>query len=440
MKQVIVRHVWVRHDYDEDGIAELQRVILVGNNVLFREETTTIPVACIVPYVNTHRHIGESVGDLVFDIQRIKTQILRSGLDSLYLSTNPRHVVSENINIDDLLISRPGGVVRTTNGARPGDGEILPLITENVFPIAQEGLRHMDSVVEARVGVNRIFQGIDEGNLNQHDRVGQLSTMAAQRVEDVARLFGAGFKRLFKIAHELVIKSGHKAQALKLRGEWFDVDPSQWKTGRDMQVVAPFAAGNKDALLDRLLIHKQIHAEALQAGLPIVTPDDSYKLALMIAEASDVTGTNIYTDPQDIPPPPEEPDPTMIALEVENKKVDNQAIDSERDATLDKYKADLEAQTRKELANLNAEVQVALAQLKEGQQINVEKVKANLKVNPIETENGQLGVSEAFQTTQEQTQALAETLTAAIQELKSLSGPKKVVRDKQGKVTGVEPA
>src|SRR5690606_6273235 len=88
MRVVTKRRIWIRFDYDEDGIAELQEVCLVGSTVLSHEQVSTIPVACLVPFINTHRHVGNSVADLVFDIQRIKTVLLRGGLDSLYRSVN----------------------------------------------------------------------------------------------------------------------------------------------------------------------------------------------------------------------------------------------------------------------------------------------------------------------------------------------------------------
>ncbi len=84
MRRVKVRTIWIRFDYDEDGFAELQKVVLVGQNVLDRQEVNRIPVACIVPFMNTHRHIGASIADLVFDIQRINAALLTGWMDSLY--------------------------------------------------------------------------------------------------------------------------------------------------------------------------------------------------------------------------------------------------------------------------------------------------------------------------------------------------------------------
>ncbi|KRQ94969.1 hypothetical protein CQ12_38220, partial [Bradyrhizobium jicamae] len=64
-----------------------------------------------------HRFFGRSVADLIMDIQRIKTALIRGALDNLYLHNNPRVEVAEanagQNTLDDLLVSRPGGVVRT---------------------------------------------------------------------------------------------------------------------------------------------------------------------------------------------------------------------------------------------------------------------------------------------------------------------------------------
>ena len=447
MRIVRARHIWIRFDYDEDGIAELQYIVRVGQEILSREEASRIPVASIVPFINTHRHIGASVADLTFDIQRIKTALLRGGLDSLYLSQNPRNVISDKVHLDDLLVSRPGAPVRLREGAIPGEGHVMPLITEFTLPQTLQGLQHMDTVVESRVGVNRIFQGIDDSALNDHNRIGQLSTMAAQRVEQIARIFANGVEYLFSLAHEIIIKSGHQSETTKLRGQWVTIDPSQWRTGRDMRVVAPFAAGNKDTLVARLMMIAQVQEKALMSGLPIVTPDDAYNTAIELVKASDFSAPEkFFTDPKMIPPKEPPPDYTMIALDIENKKADNSARDSETDAQvasaksqsdteIEKYKADLDAQVKKYQTDRNSELQVALAQLKAGQSVDLERVRANLKISPIEGEGGPIPVGDAFGAV---TRALGETMSKLDETIRAVSADKEIVRDEMGKVTGTK--
>ncbi len=435
MRQVTVRTVWIRYDYDEDGIAELQRVVIVGNEILDREEATRIPVACIVPYINTHRHMGDSVTDLVIDIQRIKTKMLRGGLDALELALNPGHVISNKVTLDDMLVSRPGRIIRAKDTTTMG--HVMPLPTQNTFPDAIMGLQHMDTVVESRVGVNRMFQGIDSSNLNDHDRIGQLSTMASQRIEDIARLFGTGFKRLFSLAHELVIKSGHQEEAIKLRGQWVDIDPTQWRTGRDMRVVAPFAAGNKDSLLQRLLVVANIHEKALAAGLPIVDQQDAYNLALEIGNAADLPATKFFTDPSTVEPPPPPRDYTGDALDIEARKVQVSAADSQADAEGKKYSTDVDSSDKRYQTDVNAQVQLILADKKGEGALTLESARASLKNAPIELGN------QAIQATGDKVAALTSSMTEAIADLRQTideikedaNAPVDIVRE-NGKIIG----
>lgn len=439
LRQVRVRTAWIRYDYDEDGIAELQKVVIVGRNVLDHEPASRIPVASIVPFINTHRHVGISVADLTFDIQRIKTALLRSGLDSMYLAVNPRHAVDErSTNLNDLLVARPGGIVRTDG---PPQNAIMPLQTENTFPHAQLGLQHMDTVIESRVGVNRMFQGIDQNALsstNAHNAIGQLSTMAAQRVEQIARIFANGVERLFSLAHEAVLRSGHRMDAIRIRGQWVEIDPTTWRTGRDMRVVAPFAAGNKDSLLQRLMVIAQLQEKAAMAGLPIVDLDDMYNLAKEIANAADLPADKFFTDPATVEPQPPGPDHTMIALEIENKKAENQARDTQVDAEVDRYKTDVSAEVDKYRADLSAQTQVYLAQIKAGQQVDLEQMKANLKNVPVELGNEAIkATGGAVEQLSSQVSDSIRQISEAIEQMKSDAEAEiEIVRDEKGKITG----
>src|SRR5690606_9382051 len=107
-------------DRDEDGIAELLKVTYVSSEtgdgsatLLDIEEVDRIPFATVSPVILTHKFYGLSIADLTMDLQRIKSTLLRQILDNAYLANNGRTVINdEYVNLDDLLTSRPGGVVR----------------------------------------------------------------------------------------------------------------------------------------------------------------------------------------------------------------------------------------------------------------------------------------------------------------------------------------
>jgi len=297
----------------------------------------------------------------------------------------------------------------------------------------------MDTVIESRVGVNRIFQGIDDSNLNDHNRIGQLSTMAAQRVEQIARIFASGVEYLFSLAHELIIKSGHQSETIKLRGKWVQLDPSQWKTSRDMRLVAPFAAGNTDALMQRLMVIANFQEKAFLSGLPIVDPQNAYNMAIELTKAANFSGVDkFWTDPSTVPPQPEKPSLEEVAQQIEREEnisqekiklaeLDQRETDSTRRAELDKYRADLQA-----------EVQLILARIKAGEQVNLEGVKAKLRDAPILENNDNVKASidgvQAIATAQADA---IEKITQAVNSLQESSdSEKEIVRDDKGRVIG----
>src|SRR5262249_55052578 len=114
---------YVRMDYEGDDEAALYRCTTAGEEGepflrdgepdVVREDL--IPFAAMTPVIVTHRFFGRSIADLVMDIQRIKTALLRALLDNAYLANNPRTEVPESHATDtqlaDPLVSRPGGIV-----------------------------------------------------------------------------------------------------------------------------------------------------------------------------------------------------------------------------------------------------------------------------------------------------------------------------------------
>lgn len=358
MKRVKCRWVWIKYDYDEDGIAEMQYVVVMGSTVLHREEVSRIPVAVLCPDKLPHRHIGLCPADTVGEIQNIKTAILRGGLDNLYISNNPQKFADGKfVNLDDLGISRPGGTIRLKNGAIFGQNfGVMPI--PFVFPQAMEGLEYMDRVKTNRTGVDSNFQGLEAGQLTQLQpgTVNQISSMAAQRTEQVARHFANGVTEMALILHELILKSGHKADTVKLRGKWIEVDPSTWKRRQDFRISVGFAAGNKDAQIARLTMIGNMQKQAMMGGLSIVSERNIYETMNEIIKASDMQAPQRFlSEPSDQPKPPPQPDVTVVAMETIKSQTQIATTNAElatekeikaHELAAERANAELEAQTK----------------------------------------------------------------------------------------------
>ena len=312
MRRVKARMIWIRCDYDGDGQAELLKVLRVGRRILDMEEVERIPVASAVACPLPHRHYGLSVADQTMDIQRIKTTILREGLDNLYLSNNPQKVLNESmVALEDALISRPGGIIRAQdpNAIRYEEHPF-------VFPQAMQGLEYMDQIRESRTGTNRYFTGIDQNSLNKTATGLQtMTSMAAQRVEQIARVLALGIEDLASIVHEIILKQGHKRETIQLEGNWVDVNPGEWRRRNSFKISVAFSAGNKDAQIQRLATVLNQQEQMLELGLPVVTPQNIYETLIELAKASDFSSPErFFTDPSRVPPqPPKIPEQVQAA-------------------------------------------------------------------------------------------------------------------------------
>src|SRR3982075_1092278 len=226
-RRIEVTEHYVRMDYEGNGKAGLYQVTSGGSqgDILTKDgkpdirPIDEIPFAAMTPVIVTHRFFGRSIADLVMDIQRIKTALLRGALDNLYLHNHPRVEVPESHasdnTLDDLLVSRPGGIVRTK---APGglQWQVVPDIGGHVFPL----LQYQDATREWRTGVSRQGQGVDPNALqNQVATIANQMFNAAQaKVKMIARIFAeTGIRDLFSLLHALVRKHGSQAQAVRLR-------------------------------------------------------------------------------------------------------------------------------------------------------------------------------------------------------------------------------
>jgi hypothetical protein len=450
MKRVKCRWIWVKHDYDEDGISELQYVVRVGNKVLHREEVSRIPVAVLCPDKLPHRHVGLCPADTVAEIQQIKTAILRQGLDNLYINNNLQKFADPKfVNLDDMLVSRPGSVIRLKPGAAFGQN-FGTFPQQFFFPQAIEGLGYMDHVKETRSGVNNSFQGLDAGQLTQLQpgTVNQISSMAAQRVEQVARHFANGVTELMSLLHEVVLKSGHKKEVVQLRGQWVTVDPSTWRKRTDFRISVGFAAGNKDAQITRLMMIGNMQKEALQGGLPIVTPENVYETMNELVKASDLQAPQRFlTHPSKAPPqPPPQPDVTVMAMEQIKSQTTLQVKDAELRTEKEVKQAELASE--QQLAVLDAQTKLKIEEMRQQHSAELEDKKSHtaVKLKNMDAKKGDdeiVGARVRAQTAEERNEEMQKnvlTSIKALQEaLQQVAFSKRVIRrGKNGKGEGVD--
>lgn len=374
MRQLWCSDCYILIDADGDGTAELRHVFMAGNKVLENETTDSIPFAVISPIVFPHQFYGISAADMTMDIQLYKSAIHRQMMDSLYLSNNPRNAVIEGqVNMDDLLTSRPGGIVRMR---MPGAVTplIVPFVGKESFPM----LEYWESVKETRTGVTRYNQGLDADSLNKTAHgISQIMTAAMKRQELIARLFAeTGVKALVKGILHCVAKSGMKALTVRLTNGYVNVDPRQWKNQYDVNITVALGSGTKDRQIQLLnmLSAKQIELKQTGRGYMVSEAND-YNLASKLCEATGFKNPELFfTDPKLVPPqakqPPPNPDMLKLQADMQYKQADMQATtkakqdDMLNERHIEEMKAQVSAQTDVAVANIQREKDIEVAKIR----------------------------------------------------------------------------
>ena len=303
LKEFKISESYIRTDWDGDGYAELRQVIHVGNQVLSNEEVDDIPFVAWSPLMLAHRFEGMSIVDLAKDLQLIKTTITRNMLDNQYLANNGRYTVMDGqVNLDDLLNSKPGGYVRVQ-----APGALQPLPTPQLSGEAFSMLQLIDKDIERRTGVSDRMRGFDPNLLSANQpasSVSQVLSAVEQRMEMIARRFGEDFLvQVFRKIHSQSIKHDSGERKFRLNDSFEAVNPSEWDERYDMRVVVGLGNGNKT---ERLFHLQQLFAgqqAIIQGGGlgTLVTPKNIFALQEDIVQIVDKTARSRYfADPGDI--------------------------------------------------------------------------------------------------------------------------------------------
>jgi hypothetical protein len=321
------RKVWLCEaylfvDFDEDGIAEYRKVTKVGKTLLDNVEFDSLPVVGGSAILMPHKHYGLSIHDLVKDIQRIKSTVTRQLLDNAYVANNGRMVVLDGmVNMDDLLNVRPNGIVRAKamNAVQRLDN---PLLGAPFYQL----LEYFDQVKVNRVGARDFGDAVDPNALNAKAHTAELVSNASQeRINLMARILAEGpVKAIFWKILELVSKHQQKPQMVKLRGQWVQVDPREWKDRFNMTVTVGLGTGSKQAVLNNVNAIAGLMMGMVQAGYGrLVSEQNAYHLGHTAAKALFPKDADLFfSNPQMLPPPQPQPNPDLLKIELAKYKAD----------------------------------------------------------------------------------------------------------------------
>jgi len=244
---------------DEDGLAKKHRICYASKTILSDEEIDYVPFYSLCPFPVPHEFYGQSLADRTMDLQFIKSTITRQMLDNLYLTNNSRvGAVEGQVNLDDLLNSTAGGIIRMKN-----PNAIVPMTVQSSAGQSFPMLEYLDGVQAKRTGVSDMNQGLD-ANVLQNVSATAVATMTAQsqgKLELMARVFAdTGIKNLMQGLLHLVCKYQDEPRALAINGKPMNIDPREWDNMYSVNINVGLGNGTGDekiAMLQMVLAKQE---------------------------------------------------------------------------------------------------------------------------------------------------------------------------------------
>jgi hypothetical protein len=323
---------FVRIDKDGDGIEELRKICTIGDSHYILDDYpvqwATFAVGC--PDPRSHTLIGDCPSDLVQDIQRIKTNMLRGALDSLAQSIWPRTVFNELlVNVDDVLNEEIGAAIRTKGTPQ----ETLMSISHQFVgqPVFQM-FEAMERLRQVRTGISDASKGLDPKALQSTALTGvdAIITGAQERIELIARLMAETYiKPIFKGLLREITSHPNPKRAIQMRGKWANVDPSTYDPTMRISVNPTLGKGSD---MTRLMALQEV--KTMQLGLiekfgldnPMCGIEEFANTMSDMMAIANVKNTTRYfkaITPEvkaQMESKPKEPDPALLLAQAEMEK------------------------------------------------------------------------------------------------------------------------
>ncbi|MBL4891470.1 MAG: hypothetical protein JKX91_06545 [Rhizobiaceae bacterium] len=377
-EEIEVFDLYILVDFDGDGITERRRIILAGNRILDNDHFGHVPYAINSAILMPHQAIGRSRAEVTMQTQRIKTVLYRQILDNIYRVNGARVVVNdEQTNIDDLLVQRPNGIIRTTGEPHSAVAQLeTPYIGDKALQVVQ----YVDSVRAQTTGAMMANQGLEADNLYKETatRFEGVEAAAAAKVELVARVIAeTGMRDLFEGLVWLTSRYNNDMKEILVTGKPIKIRPRMWRHESHLVSNVGLAAGDNEQVLQNMGALLSIQNQLKQTGSLLVDEKKTYNVLTKTIQAMGLHKTEAFFND------PEQPDQLLLA---QNEKLMGMVEQLQQQAGQNPFTEPELIKAQAALEKARGDNEVKLLQASAKQQIEIDKLSQNMRQFGIKTE------------------------------------------------------
>jgi hypothetical protein len=357
-EEVEIYDLYVKIDFDGDGIAERRHILMSGDVILENEVFNHVPYAILSSILMPFEAIGKARSELAQVAQRIKTVVTRQMLDNMYMSNNQRIAANENVNYDDLLDVRPNGLIRV-EGDNPINNDIIPVGTQFTGDRSLLILQHLDNSRANSTGNFIANQGLDKDAVSKETatRFQGVKDAGAAKIELVARVFAeTGFKDLFEGLAYLVKRYQDDVKEISVLGKPLSINPATWLDESSLECKSL----DEQKQLESMQAIYSIQKELILNGSVIADQSKLFNTLDKITNGLGLYDTSKYFND------PALPEQTLIA-ENEQMKIQLQQMQTQIQQMENPLAEAEKIKAESSLIQANAKQQLDIAKLQENQ-------------------------------------------------------------------------
>ena len=376
-QHVEISDLYVKVDFDGDGIAERRHVMISGNKVLVNEYFNHVPYASLSAILMPHKAIGRSRAEITYSTQLQKTALVRGMNDNIRISQRPRNVVHPDIDLDDMLTYRDNGIIRMEEDTKIlPQNAVMPLTIPYTGDKTLQVIQYVDQARAQTTGALLANQGLDADKIMSETatRFNGIKDSSDAKVELIARNYAeTGFRKLYEGIAWLASRFQDTQTEIRVLGKQLTVNPTSWKYKHHIQSNVGLGAGNNEKSVESLQGLYAIQQQLKANGSTLTDDVDIYNTLKRITDGLGFPRVDEFFNN------PEEPEETLKA---ENELLNNMVMQLQQQVQqMQNPLAEAEtikAQSKAETDNKNAALKIAQLQ-EQIRQFDVETVQASNK-------------------------------------------------------------
>jgi len=300
-EEVEIEDLYPMIDFDGDGIAERRRIMRGGDVILINEVFNHVPYAINTSILMPHKAVGKARSEITAPTAKVKTAVLRGVMNNIYAVNNPRIAANENVHMDDLLVLRPNGVLRTKGETNPGQN-MFPVEVPYIGDKALQVIQYLDQARAQTTGSLMASQGLNADDLGKETatRFEGVQDASKGKVELVARVMAeTGFRELFEGIAWIDSNFQNSAVEIEILGKELSVNPSDWKFKQHIVSKVGLGAGDDEQELQTMSAMWGLHRELQANNSPMTDEVKRYNIVKRMVNASGSSDVSeFFNDPE----------------------------------------------------------------------------------------------------------------------------------------------